>query len=71
MLNILIPITVSYIDPGTGGMLFSILFGIFGSLMLFMRGLIVKLKFKVGAGKVEKDMGDAIPIVIFSDHNIN
>lgn len=68
MLNILIPITVSYIDPGTGGMLFSILFGIFGSLMLFMRGLIVKLKFKVGAGKVEKDMGDAIPIVIFSDH---
>lgn len=63
-----LPFTTLYIDPGTGGMLFSILFGIFGSLMLFARSLIVKLKFRIGAGKTDKVLGEAIPIVIFSDH---
>ncbi len=68
MSSFLNQITVGYIDPGTGGMLFSILFGIFGSLMLFARSLIVKLKFRIGAGKTDKTYGEAIPIVIFSDH---
>ena len=58
----------AYIDPGTGGMIFSVLFGLFGSAMLFIRAYWVKLKYRIGVGKLEKTMDEKIPVVIFSDH---
>ncbi len=57
-----------YIDPGTGSMLFSILIGIIGVAVYFLRTLFVKIKFIISGGKQAKlDMGK-LPIVIFSDH---
>jgi len=55
-----------YIDPGTGGMLFSILIGIIGATFYSIKMLIVKLKFKIHGGKA-KTNDATIPIVIFSD----
>ena len=57
-----------YIDPGTGSMLFSILIGILGVAVYFLRTLFVKIKFIISGGKKAKmDMGK-LPIVLFSDH---
>lgn len=61
-------IITAYIDPGTGGMIFSVLFGLFGSMMLFIRAYWVKLKYRIGVGKMEKTLDERIPVVIFSDH---
>ena len=41
---------VLYIDPGTGGMLFTILFGIFGVAVFSIRALMLKLKYRVSGG---------------------
>ena len=38
-----------YIDPGTGGMLFTILFGLFGVVVFSMRALMMRLKFMPGS----------------------
>ena len=40
-----------YIDPGTGSMLFAIVIGLFGVLIYFLKGLIVKLRFLISRGK--------------------
>lgn len=56
-----------YIDPGTGSMLFAILLGILGALQYVIRTAIIKIKFALGAGKVEV-ADERIPYVIFSDH---
>lgn len=56
-----------YIDPGTGSMLFAILLGILGALQYVIRTAIIKIKFALGAGKVEV-VDERIPYVIFSDH---
>ena len=56
-----------YIDPGTGGMLFSIIFSLVGIVYYFFRMLIINLKYgfgkKGGNFSEEKD-----EIVIFTDH---
>lgn len=57
-----------YIDPGTGGMLFTILFGIFGVAVFSLRALMLRLKYRVSGGKNAKISDQKIPIVIFSDH---
>ena len=57
-----------YIDPGTGSMLFSILIGIVGTLVFFGQQVILKIKFIISGGKVEKLTKSKIPYVIFSDH---
>ena len=57
-----------YIDPGTGGMLFTILFGIVGIVIFSLRALIVKVKFIISGGKITKLSDQKIPIVIFTDH---
>ncbi len=57
-----------YIDPGTGGMLFTILFGVIGAAFYFLRTLLLKVKFLVTGGKKAKISANKIPIAIFSDH---
>lgn len=59
---------VLYIDPGTGGMLFTVLFGIFGVAIFGFRALLMKLKFSMGSDKNAKINNEKLPIVIFSDH---
>ncbi len=55
-----------YIDPGTGSMLFTILFGIIGTCIYSLRMLSIKISFKVSGGKI-KGNKHKIPFVIFSD----
>ena len=45
-----------YIDPGTGSMLFTILIGVLGAAFYSLRMLWIKLRFKLGSGKVAADM---------------
>ncbi len=57
-----------YIDPGTGGMLFTVLFGILSVVVFSLRALMLKLKFSAGGGKAVKANGKKIPIAVFTDH---
>ena len=58
--------TLLYIDPGTGSMLFSIFIGIAAAGIYFLRGLIIKIRTRVSGGNVKKD-NEKHPYVIFSD----
>ena len=42
---------ILYIDPGTGGMLFTVLFGIFGVVIFSVRAFIMKLKYSATGEK--------------------
>lgn len=55
-----------YIDPGTGSMLFTILIGLFGAMFYSIKIFFVKIKSRIGGGKV-KVTDQKIPFVIFSD----
>ena len=55
-----------YIDPGTGSMLFTILIGLFGTLIDAIKILKVKIKTMFG-GKAGQDLNKKIPFVIYSD----
>ena len=57
-----------YIDPGTGGMLFTILFGIFGVAVFSIRALVLKMKYRISGGKSARINDLKLPIVIFTDH---
>ena len=57
---------ILYIDPGTGSMLFTVLIGVIGAGIYSFRTLIMKIKFAISGGKVEKNK-DKISFVIFSD----
>ena len=56
-----------YIDPGTGSMLFTILIGLLGAGIYFLRGIAVKLKFFFSGGRQKADT-EKVPLVIYSDH---
>ncbi len=56
-----------YIDPGTGSMLFTILIGVIGAAIYSLRMLFIKLRFRLGGGKVDAG-AKKIPFVIFSDN---
>ncbi|MBR4933324.1 MAG: CDP-glycerol--glycerophosphate glycerophosphotransferase, partial [Clostridia bacterium] len=56
----------SYIDPGTGSMLFGILIGVIGAAIYSIRMLWIKLRFKMSGGKTEK-ANQTTAIAIFSD----
>ena len=56
-----------YIDPGTGGMLFTVLFGIFGVIVFSARALLLKMKFAVGRDKNAKVSSQKIPLAIFAE----
>ena len=55
-----------YIDPGTGSMLFTILIGVLGAAFYSLRMLFIKLRYRLGSGKIE-ELDKKIPLVIFSD----
>ena len=57
-----------YIDPGTGGMLFTVLFGMFGVVVFSVRALIMKLKYSANGDRNAKINSAKIPIVIFNEH---
>ena len=57
-----------YIDPGTGGMLFTILFGMIGVVVFAFRTIVMKVKFRVSGGKAAKINDKKIPIAIYTDH---
>ena len=56
----------SYIDPGTGSMLFGILIGVIGAAIYSIRMLWIKLRFKLSGGKTE-NIEQTTAIAIFSD----
>ena len=56
-----------YIDPGTGGMLFSIIFSLLGIVYYFFRMLVIKIKYGFGK-KRDASVGEKDEIVIFTDH---
>ncbi len=56
----------SYIDPGTGSMLFTVLIGVLGAAVYSIRVFIMKLRSRVGGGKVKKTA--RVPLAIFSDN---
>ena len=58
---------VLYIDPGTGGMLFTILFGLFGVVVFSFRALLMRLKFSASGDKNAKINSTKIPIAIFAE----
>ncbi len=55
-----------YIDPGTGSMLFTILIGLFGTLIYSLKLFKVKIKTMFGAKKSD-EINKKIPFVIYSD----
>jgi len=57
-----------YIDPGTGGMLFTVLFGIFGVLAFSLRSLFMKLKYSSAGKQNARISSTKIPVVIFNEH---
>ena len=59
-------LTPLYIDPGTGSMLFTILLGVVGAVFYSLRMLFIKLRYKIGGGKVEMSK-KKIPLVIFAE----
>ncbi len=62
----LLHVALLYIDPGTGSMLFAMLFGMIGAAIYSLRMLFIKLSFKISGGRI-KENKDKIPFVIFSD----
>lgn len=56
-----------YIDPGTGSMLFAVLMGVITTLVFAFQGVMIKIKSKVGTGKIKTDTNKE-DLVIFSDH---
>ncbi len=57
-----------YIDPGTGSMLFTVLLGLITTLYFFAQKLVMKLKFRLSAGKTAAVSSTNKPYVIFSDN---
>ncbi len=55
-----------YIDPGTGSMLFTILIGLFGTLIYSIKIFKVKIKTMFG-GKKNEDLNKKVPFAIYSD----
>ena len=59
-------IVSAYIDPGTGSMLFTILIGVISAVIYGLRGLFIKLRFKLSGGK-KVETTNSIPYVIYSE----
>ena len=59
---------ISYIDPGTGAMLFAILTGTVGVLRFALKGIFIKFKVLLSGGKKGASQEKVVPLVIFSDN---
>lgn len=57
-----------YIDPGTGSMLFTVLLGIVSTGVFFFQKLLIKIKYRLSAGKTDAADHDHMDYVIFSDN---
>ena len=58
-----------YIDPGTGSMLFTVLIGLLGTGVYFLRNVFMKLRFLASGGARDKSVSEnRMPYVIFADH---
>lgn len=57
----------AYIDPGSGSMLIAIAIGLVATVIYGIKGLFIKLKYRLSGGKVT-GMDDKIPYVIYSDN---
>lgn len=57
----------SYIDPGTGSMLFTILIGVLGTGAYLLRNVFSRLKFLFSGGRDKALDQGRVPFVIFSD----
>ena len=60
-----------YIDPGTGSMLFAIVIALVGLLFYLIRGLIIKIRFMISAGKQSGYDASIIPLVIFGEDKVS
>ncbi len=56
-----------YIDPGTGGMLFTVLLGVISVAVFSIRALYMKLRFFLSSDKSVKLSDKKIPIAIYSE----
>ncbi len=56
-----------YIDPGTGSMLFTILIGLLGTVLYFLRDAKVRLRFLFSGGKKTENADSRVPFAIFTD----
>ena len=56
-----------YIDPGTGSMLVTIIIGLFGTGLYFLRNMLIKVRYM---GKKEKISKEKLHVVIFSDSKV-
>lgn len=61
-------LSLLYIDPGTGGMLFTVLFGMFGVVIFSIRALLMRIKYRASGDKSAALNNRKIPIVV---HNEN
>lgn len=66
MVSMLGRVSASYIDPGTGSMLFTLFLGIISASYFFFRKLAIRIKFLL-AGGAGKAATERLPLVIFSD----
>ena len=57
----------SYIDPGTGSMLFTLFIGLLSAGYFFFRRLAIRLKFMLAGGAGAHASDERIPVVIFAD----
>ncbi len=62
------PSLVSYIDPGTGSMLFTILVGVLGAGLYAAREAAVKLRFFFSGGHAVQKEEERMPYAIFADN---
>ena len=56
-----------YIDPGTGSMLFSLLIGLAAAGIYMIRGLAIRLKFRLSGGKAEAKDKAGHSLVIYAE----
>lgn len=59
---------LSYIDPGTGSMLFTIIIGLAATLIYALKGLRIKIKYLISGGKAKEGLESKVPYVIYSDN---
>lgn len=59
---------VSYIDPGTGSMLFTLVIGLLSAGYFVLRNVVLKLKFLASGGRADAKAAGRMEYVIFSDH---
>ena len=60
-------LTLNYIDPGTGSMLFTILIGVITAGVYALRSAFIKLRFVLSGGRQDKALEAQEPFVIFTD----